>query len=137
MAAPAAASGIVVQIQDNAGTPAYQTIGGLRTRRIALNAETVDLTNASSTNQSREILDAAGVKSLTISGDGVFLDDTAQNEINEAFLAQSVRNYKFTVPTLGTYTVPCKITQLEFSGDFNKEVTFSATFESAGDVAFA
>ena len=127
---------IVVSIKDNAGTPAYQPVGGLRTRRVAMNAETVDVTHAGSAGRWRELLDTAGVQSLTISGDGVFIDDAAQNEVNEAFLAGSIRDWKFLFPGMGDFVAPGKITQLEFGGEYNKESTFSITVESAGAVVF-
>lgn len=131
-----AGQAIIVSIKDNAGTPAYQVIGGMRARRVAFNAESVDVTHAESSGRWRTFLDTAGVQSMTISGDGVFIDDTAVNEMNEVFLAGQLRDFKFEVPGLGNYVAQCKITALELAGDFNKEVTFSATFESGGAIVF-
>ena len=50
---------LLVKIADGGG---YTTVAGLRTRRLTFNAETVDITNAESVNQWRELLDGAGVK---------------------------------------------------------------------------
>ena len=47
---------LLVKIADGAG---YTTIAGLRTRRLAFNAESVDVTE--SANRWRELLDGAGV----------------------------------------------------------------------------
>lgn len=132
----AASKGLSIVIQMHDGT-ALRTVGGGRTSRFAMQAEMVDVTNASSTGQSREILDGAGVKSATISVDGVFIDDQAANGIEASFRNQTIRSGTFLVPGLGTYTSTWKCTALEWAGDFNKEVTFSATFESASDITFA
>ena len=43
---------------DNSGT--FLTVAGLRSRRIAFNAETVDITDAESTGRWRELLGGAG-----------------------------------------------------------------------------
>lgn len=129
-------SAIVLSIENNEGTPAYEAVGGLRSRNISFNAETVDITNAGSSNKWREFLDTCGTLSASISGDGVFVDDSAQAEVNEAFLAGSNRNWKILIPDFGEFEGLFRITSLEFGGDFNAEVTFSLTIESAGAVTF-
>ena len=128
--------GIVVQFKDDAGSPAFQTVAGLRSRNIQLNQETVDITNADSANNYRELLAGVGVRSLTISGDGVFTDSVGENEIKDAWLENEFRDAEFTVPGLGVFTCSVQVTQLQYSGDFNKEVTASVTFESAGAITF-
>ena len=47
---------LLIKIADGAG---YTTVAGLRTRRLAFNAETVDVTHAESANRWRELLDGA------------------------------------------------------------------------------
>ena len=49
---------LLVKISDGAG--GFTTVAGLRTRRLGFNAETVDVTNAESSNRWRELLDGAG-----------------------------------------------------------------------------
>ena len=63
---------LLVKIDDGAG--GFTTVAGLRTRRLAFNAETVDITHAESANRWRELLDGAGVKRASISGRGLFKD---------------------------------------------------------------
>lgn len=128
---------IVVSLENNEATPAYEAIAGLRSRSVSLNSEAVDVTSAGSTGRWREILDACGVQSMSISGSGVFDSGTAASEVLEVQLAGSVRNWKFLVPGLGTFTGPFKITALEFSGEYNDGVMNSFTAESAGEVTFA
>ena len=52
----------------------YVTVAGLRSRRIAFNAETVDVTHAESAGRWRELLDGAGIKRAGVSGRGLFKD---------------------------------------------------------------
>jgi TP901-1 family phage major tail protein len=52
----------------------FVTVAGLRSRRIAFNAEIVDITNAESTDRWRELLAGAGVKRASLSGRGLFKD---------------------------------------------------------------
>ena len=50
---------------------AFVTVAGLRSRRIAFNAETVDITHAESAGRWRELLDGAGIKRAGLSGRGL------------------------------------------------------------------
>ena len=133
-----AASGTtaVVSFKDDAGTPAYQVVSGLRTRSIRFNAETVDVTNADSTGAWRELLAATGVKSAVISGDGIFQDDAGAEAMRDAFFDGTLRDAKILLTALGTFDGKFKISQLEFGADYNGAVTFSCTLESAGVITF-
>ena len=59
---------------DNGGS--WLTVAGLRSRRLAFNAETVDVTDAESAGRWRELLAGGGVKRAAVSGSGVFKDGT-------------------------------------------------------------
>ena len=53
---------------------AYETVAGLRSKRLAFNAETVDVTDAESAGRWRELLGGAGVQRASVSGAGIFKD---------------------------------------------------------------
>lgn len=127
---------IIVSVKDNAGTPAYQVVGGGRTRELSINREMVDVTNADSTSQYRELLPAVGVISMAISMDGVFNDDVGAEEIRETIMDGTIRDTKFFAPGLGTFEGKFQITEMTIGGGYNGEVTFSAKWESAGVVTF-
>lgn len=127
---------IVIQFKDDAGSPAFQTIGGLRSRSISFNAETVDITNASSTANWRELLAGVGVRSCSITGDGVFIDDAANEAVRDAWFENEFRDMSFLIPGFGTITAQFQVTAMEFGGDYNREATFSGTFESTGTITF-
>lgn len=57
---------ILLKIDD--GAAAFITIGGLRTRRLAFNAESVDITHSESAGRWRELLAGAGVKKASVAG---------------------------------------------------------------------
>jgi len=127
---------IVVSFKDDAGSPAYQVVAALRTRSIAFNAESVDVTNADSTGSWREILDACGVKSASMKGDGIFTDDAGVEAVRDAFFEGELRDAKILIPGYGTFEGKFKVTSLEFGADYNKEVTCSLGLDSAGEVTF-
>jgi len=125
---------LLVKISDGAG--GFITVAGLRTRRLAFNAETVDITHAESANRWRELLDGAGVKRASVSGRGLFTDAATDASMRQAFFDGSVTTYQIVVPDFGTMQAPFQITNLEFAGEHNGEITYDVAFESAGEVTF-
>lgn len=128
---------VVVSFKDDAGTPAYQVVAGLRSRSIKLNAESVDVTNADSTGAWRELLSGeVGVRSATISGDGVFTDDAGYEAIRDAYYDGTLRDAKILVTGMGTFEGKFKITSLESSAGYNEAVMWSITLESSGVITW-
>ena len=44
--------------------------------------------------------------------------------------------FQVAIPEFGTITGPFQLTALEYAGEHNGEITFEATLESAGALAF-
>jgi TP901-1 family phage major tail protein len=116
-------------------TEVFTTIGGMRSKSISINNEIVDVTNSDSAGK-RELLAEGGVQSMSISGSGVFLDDAGHTLLNTNANAATINNYEFVIPGLGSYKGAFQVTSYESGGEHNGEVTFSASFESSGAIAF-
>ena len=125
---------LLVKITDGAG--GFTTVAGLRTRRLAFNAETVDVTNAESANRWRELLGGAGVRRASISGRGLFTDAATDASMRQTFFDGAVLNYQIVIPSFGTVQGLFQLTNLEFAGEHNGEVTYDIALESAGEVTF-
>ena len=103
---------------DTTGAGAFATVAGLRTRRIAFNAETVDITDTDSAGRWRELLEGAGVRRASVSGAGIFRDAASDASLRTIFFAGAIRNYQLIVPDFGTidgqinYTVGKVLDQL-------------------------
>lgn len=121
---------------DNTGGGSYQTVGGVRTRALKINSEAVDVTNSDSTNQWRELLAAAGVKSVEISASGVFTDDTYINQVVAYAKDCTIRNWQFIHSAIGTFQGAFQVTDFELGAEYNGAVTFSFTLQSAGEITF-
>lgn len=125
---------LLVKIFDGAS---YVTVAGLRSRKIAFNAELVDVTHAESVDRWRELLAGAGVKRASISGRGLFKDAASDALVRQAFFDGTINNCQVIVPDFGTIQGAFQISGLEFSGEHNGEVTFDISLESAGALTFA
>jgi TP901-1 family phage major tail protein len=125
---------LLVKISD--GTGGFTTVAGLRTRRLSFNAETVDITNAESANRWRELLDGAGVKRASVSGSGLFKDESSDALMRQTFFDGTIVNYQIVIPGFGTVAGLFQISSLEFAGEHNGEVTYDVALESAGELTF-
>lgn len=115
----------------------FVTVAGLRSRRIAFNAETVDITHAESAGRWRELLDGAGIKRAGVSGRGLFKDAATDALMRQTFFDGALKNCQILIPDFGTVQGPFQITSLEFAGEHDGEVTYDMALESAGELTFA
>lgn len=129
-------SAMLIAVGDGSSPENFATIAGLRSTSLTVNNESVDVTNKDSSGK-RTLLEAAGVQSISVSGSGVFTDAASETTVKTNTLADTQNNYQFTVPDFGTFTGAFQVTSLEYAGEFNGEVTYSMSFESAGAITFA
>ncbi|OLP61854.1 phage major tail protein, TP901-1 family [Xaviernesmea oryzae] len=114
----------------------FVTIGGLRTKRLAFNAETVDVTDSESSGRWRELLGGAGVQRAALSGQGLFKDGESDALVRAAFFASSLLTWQLILPDFGSITGLFQIAGLTYSGSFNGEMLFEIALESAGPLSF-
>jgi TP901-1 family phage major tail protein len=119
------------------GTGNFVTVAGLRTRRLALNADTVDITDAESADRWRELLAGAGVKRASISGTGIFKDQASDILMRQIFFDGALRNWQMAIPALGVISGLFQISSLDYRGEHSSEMTFDIALESAGALSFA
>ncbi len=125
---------LLLKIDDGDG--GFATVAGLRSRTLAFNAGTVDVTNAESAGHWRELLAGGGVKRAGISGSGIFKDAASDALVRQVFFDGAIRDWQVTIPDFGVVTGPFQVTALEFAGRFDGEVTFELAIESAGEMGF-
>ncbi|WP_157015083.1 phage major tail protein, TP901-1 family [Mesorhizobium xinjiangense] len=114
----------------------HVAVAGLRTKRLAFNSETVDITNSDSSGRWRELLEGSGVQRAAVSGSGIFKDADSDEQIRSRFFAGAVSSWQFAIPDFGIVEGSFQITALEYSGNHDGEVTFDIALESAGAVSF-
>ena len=80
---------LLLKIDDGAG---FTTVAGLRSKRLAFNAQTVDVTHAESAGRWRELLSGAGVKRASVAGAGVFKDAASDALVRQSFFVGTEKN---------------------------------------------
>ena len=121
---------------DMTGAGMFDTIAGLRATRISFNAERVDVTSLESQGGWRELLGGAGVRSATISGSGVFKDETTDERARQIFFDGEVPEFQVIIPDFGTVEGPFLLTSIEYAGSHNGEATYEMAMASAGELTF-
>lgn len=130
---------LVLQVEDSEGSNTFTTVAGLKTTKLTRNNAVVDVTSKDS-NAVKELLEGAGLRSVSISAEGVFKDDAAYNTISLAADTDQHLKYRVIVPG-DTYdktiTGVFAITSFDESGTHDGEVTFSISLESSGAITRA
>jgi TP901-1 family phage major tail protein len=131
----AAKAGRLFKVQrDTTGAGAYSDVGWMTARSYTVNDEAVDISNETD-GRWKALLEGAGNASVSISGSGVWKDETQQAALRAAAFAGTHEGLKI-IDGQGDYiTGIFHITSFGNSADHNGAVTFDVSFESAGDVA--
>ncbi len=124
---------LLLKVEDGAG---FATVAGLRSKRLAFNAQTVDVTDAESAGRWRELLGGAGVQRAALSGAGLFKDQASDARVRSAFFSGTILTWQVVIPDFGTVSGPFQVTALEYAGSHDGEVTFELALESAGALTF-
>ena len=125
---------VLIRLEDGVTPGNFITVAGMRAKTIQLNAGVVDATHTGSAGGWRELLSGAGVKSVRVSGSGVFRDEASDARMREVFMSRTAVTWQLVVPDFAQLTGPFLISQLSYGGDFDGEATFSLTLESAGEI---
>tara|TARA_R110000803_G_scaffold43401_6_gene92619 strand:+ start:824 stop:1231 length:408 start_codon:yes stop_codon:yes gene_type:complete len=132
----AAQRGAALLLKFNTTGTTYVTIAGLRSTSLSLNDESVDVTNKDS-GGNKTLLANGGIHSMSVSGSGVFTDAAVEENLRAAMNGTTFANFQILLPDFGTYTGAFNVTSLEYSGEFNGEVTYSLSLESSGAITYA
>ena len=83
------------------------------------------------------IAGGAGVRSVSVSGAGVFTGSAAETRIKGNALAGEIDDYRLSFESGDTMTGRFLVTRLDYAGDFNGERSYTLSLESSGAVVSA
>ena len=126
-------SAFLLKVGDGAAAAAFATVAGLRTTQFAINGEAVVVTNKDSGGW-RQLLSGAGIRSVSVSGAGVFTGSAAEARIKASALAGTIDDYRLSFESGDSMTGRFLVTRLDYAGDFNGERSYTLSLESSGAV---
>lgn len=127
---------LLIKIGDGGGTEAFATLAGIQSRDFTITNNTADNTRMSTSSPGDKVPTSSvyGIQSVSFSGNGIF-DEVADVKSWVADVWDHTdRNYEITVPGDGTYTGQFRVTNLQYGGDTEGDMTFSASWESSGAI---
>ena len=126
-------SAFLLKVSDGALVPAYATVAGLRTTNLSIASESVVVTNKGSGGW-RELLSGAGVRSVSVSGAGVFTGSDAESRVKTVALSGVIDDYEVSFESGERLRGKFLVSRLDYAGDFNGERSYTLALESSGAV---
>ena len=127
-------SAFLLKVGDGTVSPQFATVAGMRTTQLSVNGEAVVVTSKDSGGW-RQLLSGAGVRSVSVSGAGVFTGSAAEARVRGNALAGLLDDYRLSFEGGEAMTGRFLVTRLDYAGDFNGERTYTLSLESSGVVA--
>lgn len=130
---------LLVKIGDGADPVVYSNLCGLNSKSLTINNSSIDVTTPDCTTPEGALYTEtlAGLKNVSVSGDGFFEDSTAEARMNTVAMANdNSTDFEIVVPDFGTYAGTFRIASVEFGGETEGGVTYSLSLESSGTVTF-
>ena len=126
-------SAFLLKVGDG-GTPvAYATVAGLRTTQLSVNGEAVNVTSKDSGGW-RELLSGAGVRSVSVSGAGIFTGSAPEVRVRSNALSGIIDDYELSFESGERMRGRFLVTRLDYAGDYNGERSYTMSLESSGAV---
>ena len=125
-----------IKIRVSTGPDVYTAIAGFRSDGMTLNNEAIDVTDKDGTLW-KTLLEGAGVQSISLKGSGIVTDAAVfKTTLMGAAMGKTFLHLKLESGLGDTFVGDFLVTSLERGGEYNKEETFSCTFDSAAAVTY-
>ena len=125
----------LLKIGDGQPSESFATIAGMRSTRLSINSEIVDVTNKDSAGW-RELLADGGVRRVSISGAGVFTNSQSELDLQAKVLAGAIANYQIVFESGDMFSGAFLVASLDYTGEHNGERSYTLSLESSGAVTF-
>ena len=76
------------------------------------------------------------MKSASISGAGVFRDESTDERARDIFFEGEMPDFQVVIPDFGTVEGAFQITSIEYAGTHDGEATYEVSMASAGALTF-
>ena len=88
-------SAFLLKIGSGGASPIYATVAGMKTTQLTVNGDLVAITNKDSGGW-RELLSGAGVRSVSVSGSGIFTGSSAEVQLRGLALGGGLAEYELS-----------------------------------------
>lgn len=114
----------------------YTTIAGLRSRTLTVNNETINITNFDSAFWRELKPGGLGIRSVSISGSGVFKNDVTANYLESLVLGLNSNVFRVVFENGDRFDGAFRVTSLNYNGGVGDVQTHDFTMVNSGPVTF-
>lgn len=130
-----AGKNFILKVEDDVTPDQYNTVGGFRSNNFSVNGEAIDVSDKDSAGW-KELLDGGGLRSMSVSGSGVFKDTAGEEQVRALAFSSALHKFEITTGNGDKFTGTFQLTSYERSGEHAGEETFSISLESSGAITF-
>lgn len=123
----------LIQRQTSIGV--YQTVAGMRSTSLTINAEAVDVTDKGDSNW-RQLLDGCGIMSMEIALAGIFSDSASLATAVSDTISNTSHIYRLTSGRGDKFEGSFKIANLQRSGEYNQAEQYTMSLSSASNITY-
>lgn len=131
---------MLIKIGDGEASEVFSTLCGLTSKTFTINDTAIDVTTANCTDPTSamwtELLQ--GIKSVSVSGNGLFVDHTTETRLMTVKMSASpICNFELVIPDFGELAGAFHIAEVGFGAeDGQGGVTKTLSLNSTGTVTF-
>lgn len=125
---------ILLKISDGVSPAGWTTISGIRSTSLSINNDSVDITTADEA-PIRTLMADTGLRSVSVSGSGVFKDDAGMNSIEDLAMNSNIQEFQLVFGNSDIMQGNFQVTSYEYTGEHTGEQTFSISLESASIIS--
>lgn len=126
-------SAFLLKLSNNEDPEIFRTVAGLRTTQLQISSQPVVVTTKDSDGW-RELLGGAGIRTVSISGAGVFTGSEAEMQLKSRALSGLLDRFEVSFEGGDRLRGRFLVSRLDYAGDFNGERSYMLTLESSGPV---
>jgi TP901-1 family phage major tail protein len=120
-----------LKIGNGVSPQTFSTLGGIRSRTISINNDSVDITDSDNAPW-RQLMSDTGLRSVSLSGSGVFKDEAAINTVENLAFSGLIEEFQVVFGNGDIIQGLFQVTSFEYAGEHTSEQTYSVSMESAG-----
>lgn len=124
---------MLVKVSSGTSPDTFSSVGTFRSKSMRINNETIDVTTDANAPW-RQLLGDSGLRSVSISGSGIFEDNAATNRIEDLAMSGALEDFQVTFENGDYFQGAFQVTSVEYTGDTTQAQTFNLSMESAGTV---
>ncbi len=127
---------VILKISNAATPETFATIGGLRGTDFSFNSRAIDTTHRA-TDGWQELMNNAGIRSVTIQANGTFTDSSTEAQMRQIAMSNELRNFQLSFGNGDMLQGSFKITNYSRSGAHRGEEVYDFSLESSGTINYS